>query len=48
MFVERNEAGEVIAVYASFQPDKAEELLSSDSEEVSDFYKRLNESGPNE
>lgn len=43
MYIERNESGEIIAVYSSPQPGRAEELLNADSKEIADFYKRLME-----
>lgn len=44
MFIERNEEGVIIAVYAWPQPSRAEELLDADSVEITDFYNRLKES----
>ena len=48
MFIERNESGDIVAVYASEQPGRAEEFLAQDSHEIADFYLRLNESKDNE
>lgn len=43
MFVERNELKVIIAVYASAQPGRAEELLSVNDVEITAFYERLRE-----
>lgn len=48
MFIERNEQGEIIAVYASEQPGRAEEFMPHDSQEITDFYQRLNEAQASE
>jgi helix-turn-helix protein len=43
MFVERNEAGEIVAAYSSAQPGHAEEFLKENHKELAEFYKRLME-----
>lgn len=43
MFVQRNESGEIVGVYAARQPGYAEEFLDVKSQEISEFYKRLEE-----
>lgn len=48
MFVERNEEGVIIAVYAWPQPGRAEELLDANDAQISDFYERLKASATSE
>jgi hypothetical protein len=43
MFIERNESGDIVAVYASEQPGRASEQLAADAPEVLAFYERLRE-----
>lgn len=47
MFVLRNEAGEIIGLFANLQPGTAEEYVEADSAEIADFYARLNKKQEN-
>lgn len=41
IYVQRDSDGVIIGIYSTFQEGYAEELLSEDSEEVVDFFRRL-------
>lgn len=41
VFVQRDEAGDIVGVYANLQPDYAEEGLPEDAPEVVAFLKKL-------
>lgn len=43
MFIERNESGDIVAVYASAQPGAAEEYLPAEDQQIFEFYERLKE-----
>lgn len=42
MYVLRNDAGEIVGLFANLQPGVADEYLETDSVEIAEFYARLN------
>jgi hypothetical protein len=48
MYVQRNDNGDIVGVYAALQPDIAEEFIDESSPELAAFYEKASEAHLNE